>query len=86
MMRQTDDAYLVGAATNESGREINLPLSFLGQGSYKAEIVEDGDQANYLTNRETIKISSKTVNNKESLHLKLAPGGGACLKFTKTKM
>ena len=86
MMRQTDDAYLVGAATNESGREINLPLSFLEQGSYKAEIVEDGDQANYLTNRETIKISSKTVNNKESLHLKLAPGGGACLKFTKTKM
>lgn len=86
MMRQTDDAYLVGAATNESGREINLPLSFLGQGSYKAEIVEDGDQANYLTNRETIKISSKTVNNKDLLHLKLAPGGGACLKFTKTKM
>ena len=86
MMRQTDDAYLVGAATNESGREINLPLSFLEQGSYKAEIVEDGDQANYLTNRETIKISSKTVNNKDSLHLKLAPGGGACLKFTKTKM
>jgi alpha-glucosidase len=86
MMRQTDDAYLVGAATNESSREINLPLSFLGQGSYKAEIVEDGDLANYLTNRETIKISSKTVNNKESLHLKLAPGGGACLKFTKTKM
>lgn len=86
MMRQTDDTYLVGAATNESGREINLPLSFLEQGSYKAEIVEDGDQANYLTNRETIKISSKTVNNKDSLHLKLAPGGGACLKFTKTKM
>ena len=86
MMRQTDDTYLVGAATNESGREINLPLSFLEQGSYKAEIVEDGDQANYLTNRETIKISSKTVNNKDSLHLKLAPSGGACLKFTKTKM
>lgn len=86
MMRKTDNTYLVGAATNESGREINLSLSFLGQGSYKAEIVEDGDQANYLTNRETIKISNKTVNNKESLHLKLAPGGGACLKFTKTKM
>ncbi|MFA6768340.1 MAG: glycoside hydrolase family 97 N-terminal domain-containing protein [Parabacteroides sp.] len=44
------------------------------------------DRANYLTNREAIKISSKTVNNKESLHLKLASGGGACLKFTKTKM
>jgi len=86
MMRKTDNTYLVGVATNESGREINLSLSFLGQGSYKAEIVEDGDQANYLTNRETIKISNKTVNNKESLHLKLAPGGGACLKFTKTKM
>lgn len=27
MMRETEDAYLVGAATNESGRTIDLPLS-----------------------------------------------------------
>ena len=81
MMRQTDDAYLVGAATNESGRTIDLPLSFLGEGTYDVELAEDGDDAHYLTNRETLKVSRKQVTNKDALKLKLAPGGGACLLF-----
>ena len=29
---RADEAYLVGAATNESGRTIDLPLSFLEKG------------------------------------------------------
>lgn len=81
MMRQTEDAYLVGAATNESGRTIDLPLSFLGEGTYDVEIAEDGDDAHYLTNRETLKVSRKQVTNNDILKLKLAPGGGACLLF-----
>ena len=83
MMRQTEDAYLVGAATNESGRTIDLPLTFLEEGIFDAEIVEDGDDAHYQTNRETLKVSKKQVTNKDILKLKLAPGGGACLKFIK---
>lgn len=83
MMRQTDDAYLVGAATNESGRTIDLPLTFLDEGTFKATITEDGDGAHYLTNRETLKTSEKPVTNKDTLQLNLAPGGGACLKFTR---
>ena len=83
MMRQTDEAFLVGAATNESGRTIGLPLEFLGEGTYEARIVEDGDDAHYLTNRETWKVSEKTVTRKDLLKLKLAPGGGACLTFRK---
>ena len=83
MMRQTEDAYLVGAVTNESGRTIDLPLTFLEEGIFDAEIVEDGDDAHYLTNRETLKVSKKQVTNKDILKLKLAPGGGACLKFIK---
>lgn len=83
MMRQTDDAYLVGAATNESGRTIELPLDFLEEGTYEARIVEDGDDAHYLTNRETWKASKKQVTRKDFLKLTLAPGGGACLTFVK---
>ena len=83
MMRQTEEAYLVGAATNESGRTIDLPLTFLEDGTFNAEVVEDGDDAHYLTNRETLKVSKKQVTNKDVLKLKLAPGGGACLKFIK---
>lgn len=83
MMRQTNDAYLVGVATNESGRTIDLPLSFLGEETYDVEVVEDGDDAHYLTNRETLKVSKKQVTKNDSLKLKLAPGGGACLTFRK---
>lgn len=34
MMRQTDNVYLVGAVTNESARELEIPLSFLPRGQY----------------------------------------------------
>lgn len=83
MMRQTNEAYLVGAATNESGRTIDLPLSFLGEGTHEVQIAEDGDDGHYLTNRETLKTSRKQVSAQDTLILKLAPGGGACLAFRK---
>ncbi len=83
MMRQTDDAYLVGAATNESARTISLPLTFLADGDYNATIVEDGDDAHYLTNRETLKVTEATVTSSDTLRLKLAPGGGSCIKFVR---
>ncbi|MFV0506325.1 MAG: glycoside hydrolase family 97 catalytic domain-containing protein [Bacteroidales bacterium] len=81
MMRQTDEAFLVSAATNETGRELELPLNFLGKGVYDVQIVEDGKNANYLTNRETYRTSQKQVTSKDCLKLNLAPGGGACLTF-----
>lgn len=83
MMRQTDEAFLVGAATNESGRTIEVDLDFLGKGLYSAEIVEDGDDAHYQTHREAYKSSVREVTNKDCISLTLAPGGGACMRFVK---
>ena len=84
MMRQAEDGvFLVGAATNEESRTLRVPLSFLGKGDYEAEIVEDGENAHYLSNRETIKVSKKKVNRNEVLNIKLAPGGGACIRIGK---
>lgn len=85
MMRQTKEAILVAAATNESGRVIDLPLSFLGKGKYEVEIIQDGKDAHYLTNRETYRVDKKEVTKKDTLHLSLAPGGGACLTFKAVK-
>lgn len=59
MMRQTEEANLVGAATNESGRTINLSLDFLAEGNYWAEIVEDGDNGHYQTIGKRIKLRRK---------------------------
>lgn len=83
MMRRTGDTYLVGAATNESSRTIELPLTFLDDGAFNAVVVEDGDDAHYLTNRETLKATERRVTAGDTLTLTLAPGGGACLKFVK---
>ena len=84
MMRQAEDGvFLVGAATNEESRTLRVPLSFLGKGDYEAEIVEDGENAHYLSNRETMKISKKRVTRNEVLSIKLAPGGGACIRIGK---
>lgn len=81
MMRQTEEAFLVAAATNESERTIELPLSFLNKGSYDVQIIEDGEDGHYLTNRESLKISEKQVSQQDTLILRLAPGGGSCLTF-----
>ena len=84
MMRQAEDGvFLVGAATNEESRTLRVPLSFLGKGDYEAEIIEDGENAHYLSNRETIKVSKKKVTRNEVLNIKLAPGGGACIRIGK---
>lgn len=84
MMRQAEDGvFLIGAATNEESRTLRVPLSFLGKGDYEAEIVEDGENAHYLSNRETMKVSKKRVTRNEVLSIKLAPGGGACIRIGK---
>ena len=80
MMRQANDGkYLVGAANNEEARNINVDFAFLPSGEYLVKITEDGDDADYRTNRECIKTRMMTVTRKSKLALWLAPGGGACL-------
>ncbi len=74
-----DGVWLVGAATNESPRELDIPLSFLKRGKYEVTIVQDGDDAHYLTNREVLKSETKTMKPSENVRVKLAAGGGACL-------
>lgn len=83
MMRETDEAYLIGVATNEEARTVDIPLTFLGDGAYEAAIVEDGEGAHYLTHRETLKGSIRQVTAKETIQVALAPGGGACVMIKK---
>lgn len=80
MARQAaNGAWLVGAATDETARELDLPCSFLGAGAWKARIVEDGADAHYLTKRESLKASDRTVTAADTIRVRLAPGGGACV-------
>lgn len=84
MARQaSDDTWLVGAATNESAREINISLDFLKSGKYEVLVIEDGDDANYLTNREVFKTRKVVQKSHSNIKVKLAAGGGACLIIRK---
>lgn len=85
MMRETEDAYLIGVATNETNRQLSIKLDFLAdeKAEYEAKIVEDGDEAHYLTNRETLKSCVKKVKKNDSITVTLACGGGACILIKK---
>lgn len=80
MARQASDGvWLVGAATNEQPRVLDIPLSFLGKGNYDVTIIQDGANSHYLTNREELVTGNKVLKAGDQVHVKLAAGGGACL-------
>ena len=86
MARQAaDGAWLVGAATNEDPRELDIPLDFLGAGRYEALVMEDGEDSDYRTHKESYKAATRTVTGADKIRVKLAPGGGACVLLTAAK-
>ena len=85
MMRQSAEGdYLIGAATNEEARTLEIPLNFLDKkGSWTMEITQDAPDTHYLTNRETYTTRTEIGTSKGVLKLELAPGGGACVLLKK---
>ena len=83
MRRNADGDYLVAAATDESGRTLTVPLSFLPKGSWTATVSTDAPGADFRTNREPTRSETLEVTRKSALTLPLAPGGGACVLIRK---
>lgn len=77
--QSADGNWLVGAATNEEGRILDIPLAFLPVGKYEALIIQDGDDSDYQTHVESYKSEKKTVDRASKIQVTLAPGGGACI-------
>jgi alpha-glucosidase len=61
--------------TDWTGRDLEIPLSFLGDGDYLADIYADAPEAAADPKRVTIE-RDKAVNSSASLKARLAPGGG----------
>lgn len=79
--RGKGDWYL-GAIGDEEARDIAQPLAFLAPGKrYEAQIYADGPGADYRTNPEALMIEKRIVTRTDTLSLKLAPGGGAAIRF-----
>lgn len=80
MARQASDkTWLIGAATNENSRKLDIPLTFLKKGRYKALVIQDGPTASYKKANEHINVLRKDVDSTDILQVELAPGGGACI-------
>jgi len=74
MARQKDNNWYLGAMTDWTGRSLNVDLSFLGEGTYEIEIMQDGMNADISCN--DYKRIVKQVTKADKLKIDLAKGGG----------
>ena len=84
LAKRRGDSWYVGAMTNWTGRDMTIDLSFLPQGSYRAEILKDGADAD--SNAESYNTETKIVNQNTKIKLHLASGGGAVIKLSKASI
>jgi alpha-glucosidase len=73
--------WFLGAVGDEQERRFDVSLSFLGRGRYRAEIYRDGDTADYRTNARDMVAEQRVVSGSDRLALRIAPGGGAAIRF-----
>ncbi|MDP4210561.1 MAG: glycoside hydrolase family 97 protein [Bacteroidota bacterium] len=79
--RNKNDNWYVGALTNWDARSLTVDLSFLPEGNYKAEIFNDGINAD--RDATDYKREEKILTNKDKLVIQLAPAGGWAARFEK---
>ena len=77
--RRRGKEWYLGSMTAWSPRTLQVPLSFLGNRTYTAEIYEDAADA--ATNPRHVTIRKQSVRSGETLTLHLAPGGGCAIRF-----
>ena len=73
--------WFLGAMSNWTPRTLDLPLSFLGEGKWTAEIYADAADA--ATAPKNVAIEKKAVDRATTLKAVLAPGGGYAVRFHK---
>lgn len=79
--RKNGDKWYVGGMTNWDARELELDLSFLGEGNYVAELYRDGANAGRIASdykKETVELAAD-----RKIKLFMASGGGFAMKITK---
>ena len=77
--RRHGSEWFVGSITDWTPRELDVPLDFLGEGEYIAEIYADApDAASQPTHTA---IEQKRVRRATTLHLKLVTGGGCAIRI-----
>ncbi len=78
--RRSGKDWYVGALTNWDGRDLEVDMSFLGGGSFEADIYRDGPNAD----RAAVDYvrEKRAVSSADRLKVHLAPGGGLAVRIT----
>ena len=79
--RKKKNDWFVGSINDHSARAIKVPLSFLEEGEYAAEIFSDAEDVNTEPNH--LKKETRIVSKKDILEIKLAGGGGMVIHLKK---
>ena len=79
--RRHHDDWYIGAINNHEARQIIIPLNFLSDGDYVAEIYTDADDVR--TNPNNLVKQIKNLKKTDNIVLQLATGGGAVVRFRK---
>jgi alpha-glucosidase len=78
--RRKGTDWYIGTITNHSGRNLDLPLNFLGEGTYKAEIFADATDSQDYPDHLVKQV--KSVFKTDTLKLIIAPSGGQVIHFS----
>jgi alpha-glucosidase len=76
--RRTGQEWFLAVMCGPQPKTIRVPLSFLGDGDYKATLVRDAKD-----NPAAVEVEKATLNRNGSLDLQLGAGGGFVARFVK---
>ena len=73
----------MGGLNNWKGREVEVDLSFLPEGTYQISSFVDGFNANTIA--QDFRVVKSTGDNKQKIKVRMANGGGFAMKLTPVK-
>jgi alpha-glucosidase len=76
--RRSGDMWMLAVMSAGPARTIRVPLSFLGDGSYKASLVRDNKEK-----ADAVVLENTTAQRSDTLTIDLADGGGFLARFTR---
>jgi alpha-glucosidase len=75
--RRHNKDWYIGGITNHTARQLTVPLSFLGNSNYEAEIYSDATDVKKDPNHLVMKV--RTVTKSDSITISMAGGGGTAI-------
>lgn len=79
--RRKGDCWYIGALNNSKSRSLSLPLNFLSEGMYEADIYTDADHV--IDDPNLLVKETRALSKKDSIDWNLASDGGAVMRIRK---